>query len=109
MTDVSEAHLAPTRSIDSTSPAIVAFAERHAGTGRMRERAARLYDAVRDHVRCGGVHPFDVAGCRHMEYIRFHGEFDDLPFEQFASEISAADPRMLAARAEERAPRARAG
>jgi len=27
-------------------------------------------------------HPFDLDGHRHMEYLRFHGEFDDLPFDQ---------------------------
>jgi hypothetical protein len=54
-------------------------------------------------------HPFDVAGRPHMEYIRFHGEFDDMPFEQFSTEMRAAYPRMLAALEEERAARARAG
>ena len=24
-------------------------------------------------------HPFDLAGARHMEYVAFHGEFDDIP------------------------------
>lgn len=27
-------------------------------------------------------HPFDAGGRRHMEYIRYHGEFDDLPLER---------------------------
>ena len=26
-------------------------------------------------------HPFDLDGHKHMEYLRFHGEFDDLPFD----------------------------
>ncbi len=218
MTDVSEASLGPTRFIDSDSPEIVAFAEEHAGDGDDRERAVRLYYAVRDHVRydmtafgldpeqfvashclaapsafcvpkaialaavarAAGIparlgfadvrnhltsprvaammeddvfrwhaytalfldgkwvkatpafditlcerhgvmpldfdgredsifHPFDTAGRRHMEYIRFHGEFDDMPYEQFATEMRAAYPRMLAALEQERAARARAG
>jgi len=27
-------------------------------------------------------HPFDLDGHQHMEYLRFHGEFDDLPFDR---------------------------
>lgn len=218
MADVSEASLRPTRFIDSDSPAIVAFAEEHAGDGDAREKAVRLYYAVRDHVRydmtafgldpelfvaseclaspsafcvpkaitlaavarAAGIparvgfadvrnhltspriaammeddvfrwhaytalfldgqwvkatpafdivlcerhgvlpldfdgredsifHPFDTAGRRHMEYIRFHGEFDDMPYEQFSTEMRAAYPRMLAALEAERAARTRAG
>ena len=40
-----------------------------------------------------------------MEYVRFIGEFDDLPYEEFALEIRKAYPRMLAAFAAEREPR----
>jgi len=28
------------------------------------------------------LHPFDLAGHRHMEYLRFHGEYDDVPVEE---------------------------
>jgi transglutaminase-like putative cysteine protease len=38
-------------------------------------------------------HPFDLEGRKHMEYIRFHGEYDDLPLDE-----------MLAAFAEHYAP-----
>lgn len=54
-------------------------------------------------------YPFDVAGRSDLEYIRFHGEFDDMPLERFSTEMRAASPRMLAALQEERAERARAG
>ena len=27
-------------------------------------------------------HPFDSGGRRHMEFLRFHGEFDDLPYQK---------------------------
>jgi len=27
-------------------------------------------------------HPFDLDGHQHMEYLRFHGEYDDLPFDE---------------------------
>ena len=204
MSDVSEASLRPTAFIDSDNPSIVAFAQAHAGEGSDRERAVRLYYAVRDHVRydmftfgldpeqfvasqclasptafcvpkavalaavarAAGIparvgfadvrnhltsprinammdddvfrwhaytslyidgkwvkatpafdlklcerhkvmplefdgiedsifHPFDATGRQHMEYVRFIGEFDDLPFEEFAAEMRAAYPRML--------------
>jgi hypothetical protein len=48
-------------------------------------------------------HPFDGRGRRHMEYVRFHGEFDDFPFEIFAAEMGKAYPRMLAQFAADRA------
>lgn len=33
-------------------------------------------------------HPFDKAGNRHMDYIRFHGEFADVPFKQIVSSLA---------------------
>ena len=36
------------------------------------------FDGTRDSV----FHPFDSAGNRHMEYVREHGEFSDLPWEK---------------------------
>ena len=47
-------------------------------------------------------HPFDQEGRQHMEYLDFIGEFDDMPYEAFASEMRAAYPRMLKALEEER-------
>ena len=44
-------HLAPTRTIDSDHPAVAALAAREAGAGSERERAVRLYYAVRDAIR----------------------------------------------------------
>jgi transglutaminase-like putative cysteine protease len=43
--------LAPTRFVDSDHPRVAAFARDAAGTGSARERAVRLYHAVRDGVR----------------------------------------------------------
>lgn len=43
--------LAPSAFVDSTSPALAAFVAQHAGTGSDRERAIRLYLAVRDTIR----------------------------------------------------------
>ena len=48
-------------------------------------------------------HEFDTAGRRHMEYIRFHGEFDDMPIEIFSAEMRRSYPRMLETLARERA------
>lgn len=218
MTDTLEAALKPTRFIDSDSPAIRAFAEKHAGKGSDRERAVNLYYAVRDGVRyemasfrldpdqfvasnclaspsafcvpkaialaavarASGIparvgfadvrnhltsprmealmddgvfywhaytslyidgkwvkatpafdialcdkhkvlplefdgtedsifHPFDGEGRRHMEYIRFVGEFDDLPFETFSEDMRRHYPRMLEALENDRAARQNLG
>ena len=34
-------------------------------------------------------HPFDLDGHQHMEYLRFHGEFDDLPFDRMINAFAA--------------------
>ncbi len=56
------------------------------------------------------LHPFDEAGRKHMEYVRFVGEFDDFPYEAFAEEMRAHHGRMLEVldrdRAARNAPRA---
>ncbi len=41
-------------------------------------------------------HPYDGAGRRHMEYLRYIGEFDDVPFDEFSKAMRTAYPRMLA-------------
>jgi transglutaminase-like putative cysteine protease len=43
--------LAPTRVIDFDEPSVADFARQHAGAGTHRERAVRLYYAVRDGIR----------------------------------------------------------
>ena len=50
-------------------------------------------------------HPHDTKGRRHMEYLAFHGEFTDMPFETFAGEMRASYSRMLEAFAKDRAER----
>ncbi|MEV7503811.1 transglutaminase-like domain-containing protein [Streptomyces sp. NPDC093018] len=42
-------------------------------------------------------HPFDLRGRRHMEFLRFHGEFDDLPYQRVVEELRAAHPRLMSA------------
>ncbi len=44
-------YLQPASFIDSTHPAVIAFAERWRGTGSPREQAVALYLAVRDQIR----------------------------------------------------------
>lgn len=35
------------------------------------------------------MHPYDVAGNRHMEYVRQRGSFDDLPYDEILSDFAA--------------------
>ena len=43
-------------------------------------------------------HPFDLEGRQHMEYLRFHGEYDDLPLdEMMASYAKHYSPSMYEA------------
>lgn len=41
-------------------------------------------------------HEFDAGGRRHMEYIREHGDFDDLPYEALTAVMLAEYPRLFA-------------
>lgn len=43
------------------------------------------------------MHPYNALQQRHMEYIRQHGEFDDLPYERLAAEMLRAYPQLIAA------------
>ena len=40
------------------------------------------------------LHPYDEAGRRHMEYVRDHGTFDDLPLEEISAAYAAAYPAL---------------
>jgi hypothetical protein len=40
-------------------------------------------------------HPLDVNGNRHMEYIRDHGRFADLPWETITADFLATYPHFL--------------
>jgi transglutaminase-like putative cysteine protease len=40
-------------------------------------------------------HPFDTANHRHMEYVRDHGTFDDVPVELLAREMRAHYPHIF--------------
>jgi transglutaminase-like putative cysteine protease len=41
-------------------------------------------------------HPFDLAGHRHMEYVRQRGAFDDMPLAQIAADFARVYPRWKA-------------
>jgi transglutaminase-like putative cysteine protease len=43
-------------------------------------------------------HPYDEEGRRHMEFLREHGEFDDVPYDMVVDGIRANHPRLFASR-----------
>lgn len=49
------------------------------------------FDGTADSV----FHEFDNGGRRHMQYVREHGEFDDLPYERLRDVLLAAYPRLF--------------
>lgn len=49
-------------------------------------------------------HEFDVAGNRHMEYLRERGEYLDLPFDDLMATMREHYPRLLASAARGTAP-----
>jgi transglutaminase-like putative cysteine protease len=44
------------------------------------------------------LHPFDQGGRRHMEYVRDHGTFPDVPVPRLIAAMRAAYPSLFAAR-----------
>jgi transglutaminase-like putative cysteine protease len=40
-------------------------------------------------------HPFDLQGRKHMEFLRNHGEFDDLPYDLIINGLRGAHPRLF--------------
>lgn len=49
------------------------------------------FDGVADSLH----HPFDLKGRRHMEFLRTHGEFSDLPYDFVVNGLRAAHPRIF--------------
>ena len=41
-------------------------------------------------------HPYDRYGRRHMEFLAWHGEFDDFPYELVVGGIRSAHPKLFA-------------
>lgn len=60
------------------------------------------FDGTQDSI----FQPYDAQGRRAMEYLQFHGEFDDLPYARFSAEMQRIYPRLLANLTAERQARA---
>ena len=56
---------------------------------KMRLRTLE-FDATADSI----YHPFDLEGKRHMEYLRFRGEYDDIPREELLRVFAEHYPRL---------------
>ncbi|MFE7842139.1 transglutaminase family protein [Streptomyces sp. NPDC057474] len=41
------------------------------------------------------LHPFDRHGRKQMEFLRLHGEFDDLPYEYVLADLRSAHPGLF--------------
>ncbi|WP_210589312.1 transglutaminase family protein [Streptomyces sp. GESEQ-35] len=63
---------------------------------RLYRMAPLEFDGTADSVH----HPFDVQGRRQMEFLREHGEFDDLPYERVIGDLRTAHPRLFDAAGE---------
>jgi transglutaminase-like putative cysteine protease len=50
------------------------------------------FDGVHDSVH----HPYDLKGRKHMEFLREHGEFDDLPYDLVLTGLRSAHPALFA-------------
>jgi len=49
------------------------------------------FDGVSDSL----YHPYDEHGRRYMEFLRWHGEFDDFPYDLVVPGIRAAHPKLF--------------
>ncbi|MFJ8888515.1 transglutaminase family protein [Streptomyces sp. NPDC102402] len=58
---------------------------------RLYRMAPLEFDGTADSL----YHPFDAEGRRYMEFLRFHGEFDDLPYERVLADLRIAHPRLF--------------
>ena len=43
-------------------------------------------------------HPYDEQGRRHMEFLRMHGEFDDVPYDLVVGGLRRAHPKLFGSR-----------
>ncbi|MEU8891680.1 transglutaminase-like domain-containing protein [Streptomyces sp. NPDC048442] len=58
---------------------------------RLYRMAPLEFDGTADSLH----HPFDLQGRRSMEFLRFHGEFDDLPHTWVLGELRAGHPGLF--------------
>jgi transglutaminase-like putative cysteine protease len=48
------------------------------------------FDGLEDSI----YHPFDLDGKKHMEYLNYHGEFADLPFDRMMNDFARLYPNF---------------
>ena len=58
---------------------------------RLYRMAPLDFDGTRDAV----LQPYDEHGRSHMEFVRAHGMFDDLPYERVLAGLRSAHPRLF--------------
>lgn len=58
---------------------------------RLYRMAPLDFDGSTDSVH----HPFDAEGRRQMEFVRHHGEFDDLPYDAVLADLRSAHPGLF--------------
>ncbi|MGW9453891.1 transglutaminase-like domain-containing protein [Streptomyces sp. NPDC055632] len=58
---------------------------------RLYRMAPLEFDGTADSLH----HPFDERGRRQMEFLRVHGEFDDLPYDRVLADLRAAHPGLF--------------
>lgn len=58
---------------------------------RLYRMAPLEFDGTADSLH----HPFDEQGRQQMEFLRFHGEFDDLPYARVIADLRAAHPGLF--------------
>lgn len=49
------------------------------------------FDGLEDSI----FHPYDLEGKQHMEYLKYHGVFADLPFERMMKDLIRHYPRLM--------------
>lgn len=54
------------------------------------------FDGINDSI----YHPFDRSGQRHMEYLRYHGSFDDVPLKRMRTDFSRVYQGMIHAKSD---------
>lgn len=58
---------------------------------KLHKIAPLEFDGTGDSV----LHPFDLRGRRHMEFLEMHGEFDDVPYDRVLRDLWRAHPGLF--------------
>jgi transglutaminase-like putative cysteine protease len=54
------------------------------------------FDGINDSI----YHPFDRSGQRHMEYLKYHGSFDDVPLKRMRTDFARVYQGMIQAKSD---------